>query len=335
MADLSKITLPNGTTVALKDAKKSGVYTVIGTQTQTTGAWTGDIDVNALYAGLTIAYFLPYSGSGSALLNLTLSDGTTTGAKACYYNNTAITTQFPAGATILMTYWPAGSISVSGTPTAEDRWVAIANYDTNTDTWRNLTVNNTAWKSTSTSSGAGNFADGTNITLTTNSAALTISSNRYGACSTAAGTAAKDVTIAGTFTLEAGAMAVVNFANKNTASSPTLNVNSTGAKNIFLGSSQITTGANKGALKGLCFFVYDGTQYRLVSPEITSSTTGNGNAITSISASNGQITATKDATFLTEHQVVAQDGIGGAIVNRFADCSTAAGTAAKTASITE
>lgn len=334
MADLSKITLPNGTIVDLKDAKKTGVYTVIGTQTDVTGAWTGNINVGTLYAGLTIAYFLPYSGTGSALLNLTLADGTTTGAKACYYNNTAITTQYPAGSTILMTYWPAGSISVSGTPTTDDRWVAIANYDTDTNTWRNLKVNNTAWKDSSITSGAANFADGTNITLTTNSAALTISSNRYGACSTAAATAAKAVTIAGTFTLEAGAMAVVNFANKNTASSPTLNVNSTGAKNIFLGSSQITTGANKGALKGLCIFVYDGTQYRLVSSEITSSTTGNGNAITSISASNGLITATKDTTFLTQHQIIAQDGIGGGIVNRYAICATAAGTAEKTASIT-
>lgn len=126
MAELSKITLPNGTIVSLKDAKKSGVYTVIGTQTQATGAWTGDIDVNSLYAGLTIAYFLPYSGSGSASLNLTLSDGTTTGAKACYYNNTAITTQFPAGATIIMTYWPAGSITVEGTATTDDRWITTS-----------------------------------------------------------------------------------------------------------------------------------------------------------------------------------------------------------------
>ena len=58
--------------------------------------------------------------------------------------------------------------------------------------------------------------------------------NRFGTCSTAAATAAKTVSITtGTFSLEAGARVTVKFSNANTAGTPTLNVNSTGAKNIF------------------------------------------------------------------------------------------------------
>ena len=89
--------------------------------------------------------------------------------------------------------------------------------------------------------------------------------NRFGTCSIAAATAAKTVSITtGTFTLEAGARVTVKFSNANTASSPTLNVNSTGAKNIFHKGSQITTGTNKALLAGTVDFIYDGTQWHLI-----------------------------------------------------------------------
>ena len=89
--------------------------------------------------------------------------------------------------------------------------------------------------------------------------------NRYASCSTAANTAAKTASITtGTFSLEAGSIVNVKFTNTNSANSPTLNINSTGAKNIFSNGSQITIGENKGLLKGLCTFIYDGTQYHLV-----------------------------------------------------------------------
>ena len=53
----------------------------------------------------------------------------------------------------------------------------------------------------------------------------------YGVCSTGASTTAKTVTIgfSGTFSLYTGATVRVKFSNGNTASAPTLNVNSTGA----------------------------------------------------------------------------------------------------------
>lgn len=89
--------------------------------------------------------------------------------------------------------------------------------------------------------------------------------NRYASCSTAAGAAAKTASITtGTFSLEAGSIVNVKFANTNTANTPTLNINGTGAKNIFSNGAQISTGTNKGLLKGLCTFIYDGTQYHLV-----------------------------------------------------------------------
>ena len=131
MADISQIKLPNNTTYDLKDSKKTGIYYVKGTQTAATGAWTGNIDVPALYTGLTIMYYLPYDGSGNATLNLTLSNGTTTGAKNCYITTGRLTTHYGAGRNIIMTFYKAGDISIKGTATTDDRWICDAFYDTN------------------------------------------------------------------------------------------------------------------------------------------------------------------------------------------------------------
>lgn len=125
--------------------------------------------------------------------------------------------------------------------------------------------------------------------------------NHFGTCSVAAGTAAKTVSItAGTPALEAGLRVIVKFANANTAGTPTLNVNSLGAKNIFHNGAQITTGANKALLAGTVEFVYDGTQWQLVGnyidtdtkawSSITGKPTATGSATTGITAST---TATK------------------------------------------
>ena len=108
------------------------IETIIGTQTAQTGTWTGTSQtIDALYDGLTIRYFLPYPGNGNATLNLTLKDGTTTGAINCYYNESRLTTHFTRGSVITLTYFSAGSISVGGTATTDARWIANANYDSN------------------------------------------------------------------------------------------------------------------------------------------------------------------------------------------------------------
>lgn len=90
-----------------------------------------------------------------------------------------------------------------------------------------------------------------------------IGSCLYGTCSTAAGTAAKVVTMADFDTLMTGVAIQVKFDNANTASTPTLNVGGTGAKNIFYRGAQITTSDTKSLLAGVCTFVYDGTQWCL------------------------------------------------------------------------
>lgn len=141
MADVSSIKLPNNSTYDIKDSTartKIGnmadklVYPVIGTQTDATAQFSGAIDIDSLYDGLTIAYYLPYAGvSGTnATLNLTLSDGTTTGAIDVYETGTTrLTTQYAAGSTIILTYWSAGAINVSGTATTSARWTH-ADYNT-------------------------------------------------------------------------------------------------------------------------------------------------------------------------------------------------------------
>lgn len=127
MAELSQIKTPDGQVYDLKDSvarSLSGVCVVKGTQTSSTSSWTGSIPVSALSDGLTIAYYLPRSGNGNATLNLTLSDNTTTGAIPVYYNGeTRMTTQYPAGTMIHLTYWSSGSISIDGTVTDAARWV--------------------------------------------------------------------------------------------------------------------------------------------------------------------------------------------------------------------
>ena len=121
--------------------------------------------------------------------------------------------------------------------------------------------------------------------------------NRYGASSTAAGTAAKTVSVStGTFSLEAGARVTVKFNNANTASSPTLNVNSTGAKNIFHKGAQVTSGGNKALLAGVCDFIYDGTQYHLIGNYIDTNTTYTASTTSVGSASAGTAIAADDIT---------------------------------------
>jgi hypothetical protein len=92
----------------------------------------------------------------------------------------------------------------------------------------------------------------------------TVQINPYGVCSTAAATAAKVVSITkGTPTLNAGLRVTVNFANANTASSPTLAVNNLTASPIYFEGAAIGSGDEKFLLKGVQEFVFDGTNFHL------------------------------------------------------------------------
>lgn len=84
---------------------------------------------------------------------------------------------------------------------------------------------------------------------------------RYAVCSTAAATAAKTVTIPG-FKLFAGAVVYIKFDVTNTAPYPTLDVNSTGAAQIYYRGGAIVAGTL--AANRTYAFVYNGTQYELI-----------------------------------------------------------------------
>lgn len=85
--------------------------------------------------------------------------------------------------------------------------------------------------------------------------------SHYGTCSTAAGTVEKVVALSG-FTLVTGARVTVKFTVTNTAASPTLNVNSTGAKAIYYRGAAIDAGYL--AANRTYEFIYNGTQYELL-----------------------------------------------------------------------
>ena len=91
----------------------------------------------------------------------------------------------------------------------------------------------------------------------------------YGTCTTAAGTAAKVITISGNtnWELKAGSIITIYFSYTNTATSPTFNVGGTGAKNIYFQGSKISSSSNAkyaGYASTPCTYVYDGTQYRFI-----------------------------------------------------------------------
>lgn len=82
--------------------------------------------------------------------------------------------------------------------------------------------------------------------------------SNYAVCSTAAGTAAKTVSVTG-FTLAAGKTVMIKFSNTNTAANPTLNVSGTGAKPITFQSAVIPAGYLRAG--GIYQFLYDGSNW--------------------------------------------------------------------------
>lgn len=90
-----------------------------------------------------------------------------------------------------------------------------------------------------------------------------IASTAYGECTVNAETKAKTVEMTG-FVLKQGVTIHIKFTNANTAASPTLNVNGTGAKPIIFnsdtaaGTNSETTGWYAGAVLSL---TYDGANW--------------------------------------------------------------------------
>lgn len=190
----------------------------------------------------------------SAGTGLSLS-GTTINHDSSITAGTAGTSSATSGATLAVpyvTYNASGHITAAGTHTH-----TISGF---------LASNGTA--ASATELATPRAIDGVNFD---GSAAIT----HYGTCSTAAGTAAKTVACT-SFTLVTGSRIVIKFTVTNTAASPTLNVNSTGAKAIQYRGAAITAGYL--AANRTYEFVYDGTNYQLVGDIDTNTTYSAGTA---------------------------------------------------------
>lgn len=85
--------------------------------------------------------------------------------------------------------------------------------------------------------------------------------SRYAACTTAAATVAKTITISN-FTLVTGALVVVKFNNGNTVDNPTLNINNTGAKPIIYAGTNIKS--SDLVVQAVIPLVYDGTNWQVI-----------------------------------------------------------------------
>ena len=98
-------------TLQVNKALTKGIEYIIGTQASSTSAWTGTstdtgCSSGAIYTGKVIIYHLNQTSTSTAsTLNLTLPDGTTTGAKNVYrLASTTTTTNFASGCDILMVF---------------------------------------------------------------------------------------------------------------------------------------------------------------------------------------------------------------------------------------
>lgn len=88
----------------------------------------------------------------------------------------------------------------------------------------------------------------------------------YGTCSTAEATAAKVVTLSN-YALVNGGTVAVKF-TYGLCASATMNINSKGAKSIFIHGAAVTATTAKEVLAGdIAYFMYDGTQYQFINTD--------------------------------------------------------------------
>lgn len=127
-----------------------------------------------------------------------------------------------------------------------------------------------------------------------------IASSLYGTCTDSAGTVGKTVTCADFDTLITGVTIHVKFTYGNTATSPTLNVNGTGAKPIY---SNGTTVPGKTKLTSwydntVVSFTYDGTAWRMndVGAGLTSAVTDILNLVYPVGSIYMSVNSTSPAT---------------------------------------
>lgn len=153
-------------------------------------------------------------------------------------------------------------------------------------------------------------------TTNTNVAALQAT---YATCSTGASVADKVAALNG-FVLRKGATVSVKFSYANSVANPTLNVNGTGAKPIYLNNAAIPQDAWWKANQVLTF-VYSGSQWVLADGSVAAQTLTNKTDISSLKITAQEISTSVQSNTTSITQLKAT----------YATCSTAAGTAAKIA----
>lgn len=104
----------------IEDGRSSNVAALVGTSST----------LSALETGVRVGYRTLYALATNATLDLTLTDGTTTGAVPIYrFGTTRMGSHVNAGSVLMLTYFEP---YVYGTTTVERAWVADNAYDSNT-----------------------------------------------------------------------------------------------------------------------------------------------------------------------------------------------------------
>lgn len=114
----------------------------------------------------------------------------------------------------------------------------------------------------------------------------------YGTCSTAEATAAKAVTLAN-YVLTTGGIVAVKF-TYGLCASATLNINSKGAKNVFINGAAVTSTTAKMVKAGdIAYFMYDGTQYQFLGTDRMEKDSVTGFSDSGTAGTNAKVTYTK------------------------------------------
>lgn len=135
MADLANVTLPSGVNYNFKDSSAArlnrGIEYIQGTWTSVTSNWTGVSADDVLYDEKKIVLFVPKGSTAPVTLNLTLSDGTNTGAKNVYLEgSTRLVSEYSDYDHVMLIYHDSLSL---GSTTYSGWWVVPTKFRPATD----------------------------------------------------------------------------------------------------------------------------------------------------------------------------------------------------------